>query len=424
MFLLISNLIIAQPNVKFKNEYIISNFDGGVGVEWSMYTGASFVNDTLYRYKGTQSMKLTSASGVAGVVDLVKNFNFNGCELFSLLLYFDSSYSGMISVCIGHSGAWTDYYALNSVGAFTGNKTDDYVRFVFNKLDAIKTGNPDWGSINRIRIRFNLVTSQVIVVRLLQLNSYINPYSKGILCFTYDDNSSGVRIQQNDTLNKYGLGGATNFIIPGWDTFVDSNIVRWKYLQKNYNWIIANHSLNHYSMDTLDSEKSLTQIRYGRDSLDKYGFNGKDFLAYPYGYRNPHASKKVSSYISVGLNLRTDPLACYNYYPVCYGYNIWTTRYNTASTTNILRHSWIDSLCSRKCVGFSTQHDYATGEMNLDTMGDFCRYVKTKVDAGQLTVMNLKKFKEYEDSLMFSLNRVSGGLSRKCIVGNWNSSKF
>ena len=252
--------------------------------DWTVGAGSAATNTTEFR-TGTQSVKLTTPSGVVGFMSKTTNFISNGrirlsfylhdaladYDYFSLYLSTDSGYTkAFYYACVIHSYdfklGWNTYEIYPEMWTVSGGAvwTDPIIRVRLRMT-------PKSGKV--VNMSFDLGETSAVGIPLVMIN--------------FDDASVSIDTYAFPYLSRINAR-ASFYIRTGW---VDTNpaYITSKQLQKMYanGWSICNHTRNHSDLDTLSQADAQTEMLNGKTDLDSWYLNNtSSYLAYPGGLSN------------------------------------------------------------------------------------------------------------------------------------------
>lgn len=329
---------------------------------WAVAGTASL--NTTQKLFGDASLKLTSASGVVASIEKVVDWDFsadNG-KSFRLRMFPNSAPTTTftsIYIYAGDSAALSNRFRanINATSIFAGEWN-----MLWNLTWTTDLGSPSWANINYVRIRVNTVAGQVSECSFDLASS--NELQRPAIAITFDDGNESV-FSKALPLLLARKQVATAYVIP---TIIgDANILSLANLleMQSKGWVIGNHTYNHTTLTTLNSEQITEELELARVWLESNGLpKGSRHVAYPQGSYNDTVIAAMGAWGAKTGRLSNNRVP--TNWEVSFPYKIaMVTPFNV--TTVAAAKAWIDSIKVARSVGFMNFHDIVDANANSST---------------------------------------------------------
>lgn len=294
--------VVRAPHIKreaaAKSITQISQFDGGVGTEWTIINPwGTLANDTDNVRHSHRSMKLTSTDAVQALASRTANYDLSAATHIVLTFYADR----VASVALYFSNAaFTAYYSIGITTYTVGWNT-----VVIPKSAFTVTGAPDWSAIEYSRIRCTSSAGTVLNVTFDDLYGLTNCMTRPALVIGFDDGLVSTYSEGRRAMDKYHWAGTT-FVSP--KRVGTSGYMTWAQVLalQNLGWDIGNHTYDHTNLDTLTAAEIDANFKACMRDLRLNDIRPAGIIAYPQGITTEEARPVVEQYYSIGRNSWSD----------------------------------------------------------------------------------------------------------------------
>jgi len=284
---------------KSADEYVLSLFDEGAGVNWTIGSGNGNIADstTVTKLGGT-SIRFTPDAGDVLRVDKAVDLDLRDYDGFVLHFYVDDVASlDYFDVFFGDTGLANHYKYELSTTSSSGAVQSGWNSISFHKSNmTATTNNPDWSNIDQIRVTVDSNAATTVNFYCDKLSMIKNTATQAIIVFSFDDGNQTIFDNAKPLFDAKGWQ-ATEFVIPGLiGSAGKMDIVDLRTLQDYSGWDIANHTWSHYRMNLLPLYKVYEEFQKSVAYLKENGFHAWDIFAWPYGNWSDDAVEIAKKY--------------------------------------------------------------------------------------------------------------------------------
>ncbi len=341
---------------------------------------------------------MTSGAGVAAELqkDSV-NFDFSTSTNIRFSVYIvDRTKVSIIAIFLGNEPtAWTNYY-------FWANSTQPGTQLKngWNEISIAKTkfssgGSPSWSSaIKRIKFRATGVTGQSAFVTFDSLRKEYT--STPVVSLVFDDNVDDVFTTAYPLMAANDQKG-TLYVVKDW--VGDAGYMSAAQIQSLYaaGWTIGNHTASHTDLTSLDAAGITTQVSDCHDYLHSIGIAGIHHLAYPYGSVNTTVYNVVKGLTNTARTV-LQPASGQAFIESFQDLPWYIKAFPVVNTTTVAALQTMIDYAIEECaflvllfhrIETPTSETYSWLSADFSTLSD---YLKTKSDAGSLSVMTMNEY--------------------------------
>jgi len=376
---------------------IISQFNGGIGVEWSIAAGEA-VDDIVTTYNNTKSIKMTSTNAANARIDKVVSLNVALKPNIELWYYCDhkENLDGHLKIYLQTKSSWSHLQYIDIIVSSCLGIGWQKIKFNLNEYGCYaNTGTPDFTDVTTIRIAFKSKAGTTVNVWLQHLSISSNKLKKGIIILTWDGLWKQFYTLGFPKMKSLGFHG-TCFQTISWIT---SNPNHASYLTlsmlynlQNSRFDIASHTQNHLDYSAVSLADAINDVYQGYYYLTIRRFKAARLMAWPYGIHPQTVEESITKYCDFARStdrfmFERAPFS--NPYALrCRGFD------NTLTLVNA--KLFVDNAVSTKAVFILFGHKLGSVADSLtwttSDFNDLMDYIKTKVDSGLLLVQSLSEY--------------------------------
>ena len=389
-------IIAAYPETVTKYDgKIIPITDGYTFADWIAYKGSE---ETINQYKGNNVIRLDKFAEF-GSPYCIKTFSspidLSNADYIDLYVYLPDYTTKIFQI---------DLYT-NDSNYFSNNKTTipNYVNipgiyddsYGWRKIRipksewSVKAGTPAWNSISKIRVLPTYNAGDVGYVLFAKIEGV--PIPKSLISIDFDDGNDNVFTNAYPVMKANSLTGSA-FIIT--NTVGGAGKMTWANLKtlKDEGWLIGSHTHTHSVMTELSESELNTELQTSQNILASKGhIVSSRFIATPGGDWSELIYNRVKEYyLGARYGNSTIKDIIPNAHPLRFDY---LSVLNT-DTVQSLKDK-VDDVIAKKYHHSFTFHSILetpsfSSQYSTANFTEFCEYVKTKVDAGLLEIVNMK----------------------------------
>jgi len=280
---------------------MISQFDGGIGVEWTN-SGGSIADDAVNYVTSNKSINIVSTNSVYTHVNKTLAADFSTYTHFRYRFKCDdiSKLTGLTFWFGTDSGYNHTYYF-----AFVPKDEPLAWQEIIISKDAFSvSGSPNWGSIVRTKVRVLANANVTVNILMDEIVAIKTEATRASIIYSFDDGYLSQYTEARRVLDAYKQAGVlfmTNYAYGQSGYITPAQMLA----LQDAGWEIGSHTAHHLHMTTLTAGQIENEIVANLKYFHSIGIRPSSVMAYPFGENNDTVKNVVKKYFSFARSTQT-----------------------------------------------------------------------------------------------------------------------